>query len=82
MISLDQWKQSAVFEPDNPGQQIQEHYTGLPGGYSSFYWNRVPTQATLQGLRDAATASGIKTGLLVAGMILALGSGFVWLRNR
>lgn len=76
MIQLDRWQQTAVFEPDNPGQQIQEHYTGLPGGYSSFYYNRVPVEATLQGslLRDAS-GKGMKTGvflglLVVTGLIL------------
>lgn len=70
MIGLDRWAQSPVFDPANPGQMVQEHYTGLPGGYSSFYFNRVPTNASaLSGaLAEAQGVSlGIKLGL-VAGL--------------
>lgn len=80
MIKLDQWQQSAVFEPDNPGQQIQEHYTGLPGNYSSFYWNRVPVEATLSGVFAEARSKGVKAGLIM-GALLAVGS-LVYLRAK
>lgn len=82
MLMLSAWQQTTQFEPDNPGQMIQEHYTGLPGGYSSFYFNRVPTGVTaMTGLNGALAASqGTKTGI-VLGVLLGL-AGIVYLMKR
>lgn len=53
MILLDTWQQTALFDPTNPGQRTIESYTGLPGGYSSFYFNRVPnTASALNGIGE------------------------------
>lgn len=66
MYTLDTWQQSATFDPANPNQMIQEHYTALPGGYSSFYFNKVPNTSSLEGLAEAAGMSfGWKLGLAV-----------------
>jgi len=50
MHSLATWEQSPTFDPYNPNQIVREAYVGIPGGYGSFYFNRVPTKTTLQGL--------------------------------
>jgi len=64
MYTLDTWQQSATFDPANPGQMVQEHYTGLPGGYSSFYFNKVPNTSSLEGLAEVRGVSfGWKLGL-------------------
>ena len=67
MILMSSWQQSPLFEPDNPGQMVQERYTGLPGGYSSFYFNRVPNDAVLQG-SSLAAAQGSKVGWVLGAL--------------
>lgn len=76
MYKLDRWEQTPVFDPSNPGQMIQEHYTGLPGGYSTFYYNKVPTNATLQGVLSDATDKGIRAGMFLGGLLLL--GGIFW----
>ena len=72
MILLDAWQQTPYFEPDNPGQQVQEHYTGLPGGYSSFYWNRIPLKVeTLDGSVGAPLISSGTKSLFTVMIALA-----------
>lgn len=44
------WEQAAEYDPTNPNQRTHVYYTGIPGGYSSFYYNKVPTTAKLQGV--------------------------------
>ena len=71
---LSTWEQSAQYDPLNPNQKTYVYYTGVPGGYGSFYYNRAPTTATLSGalgaaLPDWATASivglvGVAVGFL------------------
>ena len=82
MLELTRWRQSPVFDITNPGQMIQEHYTGLPGGYSSYYFDQIPTEShVLRGLADEAVAPWNMiawTGLLlgaVAGSYYALRHG-------
>lgn len=81
MLSLTQWRQSPVFDMFNPGQMIQEHYTGLPGGYSSYYFDRVPTDATLMGLGDD---DGSMRSIVWGGLILGVlgGSYYAWNRRK
>jgi hypothetical protein len=71
MLELTRWRQSPVFDITNPGQMIQEHYTGLPGGYSSYYFDRIPTEShSLQGLGDGAPWSMIAwTGLVLGAVV-------------
>jgi hypothetical protein len=47
--TISTWEQSAQFDPTNPNQITHVRYTGIPGGYGSFYYNRVPNQSTLLG---------------------------------
>lgn len=47
---ITQWEQAAMFDPTNPNQIVHTRYTGIPGGYGSFYYNKVPTTATLLGV--------------------------------
>jgi len=47
---LSQWEQTWQYDPTNPLQKSYAYYTGIPGGYSTFYYNRVPTTAQLSGL--------------------------------
>lgn len=74
MVTLSQWQQTPAFDPTNPGQKIVEQYTGLPGGYSSFYFNPIPPTATLAGspVGALAEAQGQTIGL-IAGTVLGLG---------
>lgn len=44
------WEQAAQYDPTNPNQRTYAYYTGIPGGYSSFYYNKVPTTAQLLGM--------------------------------
>ena len=48
MLALKTFEQTGVYDPNNPSQRIREVYT--PGGYSSFYFNRVPNESSLKGL--------------------------------
>ena len=78
MYTLARWEQTGLYDPTNPGQLIGEHYTGLPGGYSSFYWNRIPSDAALAGTLAAANGVswGIKLGAgigLIAILYMAYG---------
>lgn len=50
MTNLTTWEQAAQFDPTNPNQIARIYYAGLPGGYSSYYYNKVPTTAKLSGL--------------------------------
>jgi hypothetical protein len=50
MTNLATWEQDAFFDPTNPNQKSYVYYSQIPGGYSSYYYNRVPTTAKLQGL--------------------------------
>ena len=48
MLTQTHWKETFDYEPWNPTQKAMVHYTGLPGGYSTFYYNHIPnTTATL-----------------------------------
>lgn len=68
MVSASRWQQSPLFEPANTGQMIQEHYTGLPGGYSSFYFDQIETGATLAGLGHARKSTGGKAPMQLLGL--------------
>lgn len=54
MQMLYGWEQTAVFNPADPTQKKIETYTGVPGGYSSFYFNRVKPAGSLMGLRGTS----------------------------
>ena len=67
--TITTWEQSALFEPGNPNQRTYVQYTGIPGGYASYYYNKVPTTAKLQGIFDTMP------DWLSAGIIGLLGVG-------
>jgi hypothetical protein len=75
MILLDTWQQTALFDPTNPGQRMIESYTGLPGGYSTFYFNRVPNTASA--LNGIAEDLGLKALGWVGIAALLGGTAFV-----
>lgn len=49
MLMTSTWEQTAVYNPNDPTQRNRVVWTN-PGGYASFYWNRVPDAGTLKGL--------------------------------
>ena len=67
------WKQDALYDPSNPDQRVYHYYTGIPGGYGSFYYSKVPTTAKLQGVFDSAPS------WLTAGIVglIGIGAGFL-----
>jgi hypothetical protein len=70
MQQLQTFEQSAIFDPTNPDQIVYERYTGIPGGYGSFYFNRVPTATQRLNGRSLAGTMSIPVwlqALLVAG---------------
>jgi hypothetical protein len=73
---LDQWQQSAVFNPGDPTQKKIEQYTGIPGGYSSFYFNRRPVQGQLDGpfTSGIATGAGVTIGVLFGTILIGAGA--------
>lgn len=84
MLTIENWEQSAVFDPTDPTQKKIEKYVGVPGGYGSFYFNRVPVNGALQGgiirggLRGPfssgiSTGAGITLGLLIGSLAIAGG---------
>lgn len=74
MLMLDQWEQSAIYDPADPTQKKIETYVGLPGGYATFYFNRVPVSGGLRGLAGSSPVtwrSLVLTGALVYGGLWA-----------
>lgn len=72
---LTTWEQSPQFDPTNPNQKQLIYYTALPGGYNSFYYNKVPTTANLLGLRGFGDVTDLSTWptWLQVGFVGALG---------
>jgi hypothetical protein len=70
MHSLATWEQSPTFDPTNPNQIVREAYVGIPGGYGSFYFNRVPTESKLSSALNGLGAG--LTGLPVWGQVAIL----------
>ena len=57
-VMIEQWRQSGIFNPTDPTQKKIERYTGVPGGYSSFYFDRVPITGNLKGPFTTAIGTG------------------------
>lgn len=72
MQMLDQWEQTAVFNPNDPTQKKISKYAGIPGQYATFYFNRVPVQGELKGPFTSAigTGAGITIGVLLATTVI------------
>ena len=75
---LSQWEQAAQYDPMNPNQKTYVYYTGIPGGYGSFYYNRVPTTATLSGLGDTPIPDWM-SALLVG--LVGVGAGYFGVKH-
>jgi hypothetical protein len=81
MLMLDQWEQTAVFDPSDPTQKKIEKYAGVPGAYASFYFNRMPVTGSLKGpvllggpfTSGISTGAGITLGLLLGSLAIAGG---------
>jgi len=50
MHVLKNYDQVGVWDPTDPSIRMREVYTGIPGGYGSFYWKTSPSDAQLKGL--------------------------------
>jgi len=77
MLTLKTYEQTGIFDPTNPTQRKREVYTGIPGGYGSFYWNVMPNEAQLKGLRGPGFWASIPAwgqALIVGG--IAVGGGY------
>lgn len=80
MLQIQEYQQTAVYDPTDPNQVIREVYT--PGGYSSFYFNRVPTTAQLAGLRGLGAWSTLPSWAQIGIVGLAsAGVGFVAMKK-
>lgn len=75
---LSQWEQAAQYDPMNPLQKTYVYYTGIPGGYGSFYYNQVPTTAQLNGLGDTSIPDWV-SALLVG--LVGVGAGYFGLKT-
>lgn len=63
---LTTWEQTSQYDPLNPNQITQTYYAGIPGGYASFYYNKVPTKSTLLGLGDTTIPDWLASVLVGA----------------
>jgi hypothetical protein len=70
---LTQWEQTGIYDPLNPNQKSYLYYTQVPGGYGSFYYNKVPASAKLQGALGALATSDALTALVVGAVGIGLG---------
>jgi hypothetical protein len=49
MLMSTTWEQTAIYSPNDPTQRNRVVYAS-PGGWASYYWNRVPDAGVLNGL--------------------------------
>lgn len=70
---ISTWEQVPLFDPSNPNQRVHVQYTGIPGGYGTFYYNKVPNTAKLQGLGAFALPAWAQAALVA---VVGLGLGF------
>jgi hypothetical protein len=59
MLTQTHWKETFKYEPWNPAQRGIEHYTGLPGGYSTFYYNQIPNTTQLMGAEEGRSVGWV-----------------------
>lgn len=79
MQLLSAWEQTAVFNPADPTQKKIERYAALPGGYTTYYFNRVQPGGSLAGaaLRGPFSDGIAKgAGLVIGGTVVAFLAGF------
>lgn len=69
-----QFEQTSMFDPTNPNQVIREQYAQIPGGYGSWYYNRVPVSVKqLSGVGLGDTFDTLP-GWAQLGLVAALGT--------
>jgi hypothetical protein len=63
MLTTKTYEQTAVFDPTNPYQRRREThaYPGDGTGYSSFYFNQIPSTSSLHGFRGLRGLNGFDT---------------------
>ncbi len=73
MLMLQEWEQTANYDPTNPQQARIEAYFALPGYYDSVYYNALtPSSSVLTGASDWLSANWKLTaamGLLAGGLV-------------
>jgi hypothetical protein len=65
MLTQTHWKESFDYRAWDPTQHARTHYTGLPGGYSTFYYDQIPNTTTLVGPQLPQTMNPNETVSLV-----------------
>jgi hypothetical protein len=70
---LTMWQQDAFFDPTNPNQIQRTYYAQVPGRYASFYYSKIPSTATLQGLGDTTLPDWLTTAIVG---LVGLGVGY------
>lgn len=73
MYALTTYEQTAVNDPINPNQISREALVGIPGGWGSYYWNKVPTGSSLNGLRGFSDIPVLGQALIVGGLAAVIG---------
>lgn len=72
MMRMTQYEQTGIFDPTNPNQVVRQQYAQIPGGYGSWYWNKVPVTATpLSGVTDFVDTM---PGWMQLGIVAGLGA--------
>ncbi len=71
MHLMKTYEQTATYDEYNPGQSIRTVY--VPGGYQSFYFNRVPNAGSLNGLGSFSTLPTFAQVGIVGGIAAIVG---------
>lgn len=80
IAQIAQYEQTGIRDPSNPNQQQYVQYAQIPGGYSSWYVNRVPSTAVLSGsgLGLAWTDISPTMQMVIVGIAGAAAGFFAW----
>jgi hypothetical protein len=82
MQVLKTFEQTWQFKPGDPNQYQREAYVGVPGGYGSFYFDRVPNTATLGNVRGLGFWSSIPSlGQAAIVAVLATAAGYLGMKH-
>lgn len=74
MMHAVQYEQTSMFDPTNPNQVIREQYAQIPGGYGSWYYNRVPVTAKALGGVGLGDAFDTLPGWMQLGLVGSIGA--------
>lgn len=80
IAQIAQYEQTGIRDPSNPNQQQYIQYAQIPGGYSTWYVNKIPSTATLSGggLGLAWTDISPTMQMLIVGAVGAAAGFFGW----